>query len=361
MLKNRNKIVSILMTGMMIVLACTISSEGGLNEEEKLKTAVAQTITAKESESQQDTLQPLPTITVAPTDTQASAPTNTPQPCNKAEFVSETIDDETKFNANTPFTKTWRLKNIGTCTWNTNYELTYASGDKMSGPATQKLPQNVAPGEQIDISVNLIAPASEGTYQGFWKIADDNGQFYVNNIWVKIKVKPVPLNNYTVSLDAKVAEGGSIWSNGDMYPGDYGVGDAVGDFGIQTFAAFDISGIPSNAVITEVKVDFTNFLTLGNPFGGLGCLRLYPDPYRPLSMGDYTPPPVTGANVRWCSSAELSAVSVESDLADYLQSRLGNPYMAIRLQFNEHETDGDNGNDVLGFFVMSLEIKYQAP
>jgi len=57
----------------------------------------------------------------------------------------------------------------------------------------------------------------------------------------------------------------------------------------------------------------------------------------------------------------LKTVSVEPDLADHLQSRLGTTYMPLRLQFNEHESDGENDNDALIFGVMSLDVKYEAP
>jgi hypothetical protein len=358
-MKKNNKLV-MLSAVMLIVLACTFSFGGSqLSEAEELQTVVAQTVSAKLEED--ETLAPLPTITLAPTATPKSDPTQTPKPCNKAEFISETIPDDTPFDAGESFTKTWRLKNVGTCTWNTNYKLTFFSGDKMNGPSEKNLTQNVAPGEQIDISVDLKAPGSAGTYDAVWKIKDDDGAFYVNYITVKIKVANAPLNNYSVTLDAVPAEGGSVWGNGDENPGDYAVGDAVGNHGVQLFAAFDISGIPSSAQITEVKVDFTNFLVLGDPFGDLGCLRVYEDPYRPMNAGDYTPPPVTGELVRWCSSAQLGSVTVESDLADYLQSRLDTDWMPIRLQFNDKQTDNNNDKDAVGFFNMSIDVKYKAP
>lgn len=358
-MKRINRL-AVLSAGMLIVMACTLSFGGSqISEEEQLQTAVAQTVAAKLQE--EATLAPLPTITLAPTFTAKVDPTQTPKPCNKAEFISETIPDDTAFVAGDTFTKTWRLKNIGTCTWNSNYKLVFFEGDKMNGPSEKNLTQNVAPGEQVDISVDLKAPASAGTYDAIWKVKDDDGAFFVNYITVKIKVNAAPLNNYSVTLDAVPAQGGAIWSNGDEYPGDYAVGDAVGDLGVQLFAAFDISGIPSSAEITEVKVDFTNFLVLGDPFGDLGCLRLYEDPYRPLDSSDYTPPPVSGALVRWCSSAQLSSITVEGDLADYLQSRLDTNWLPIRLQFNENQTDGGNDNDAVGFFNMSLDVKYKAP
>ena len=111
-----------------------------------------------------------------------------PDPCNHALFISETVGDGTDFDPNDNFTKTWRLKNDGTCTWNTNYKLVFVDGDQMSGPANKNLTQSVAPGEQVDISVDLKAPGSEGTYKGFWKVADDDGQYFVHNIWVEIEV-----------------------------------------------------------------------------------------------------------------------------------------------------------------------------
>lgn len=106
-------------------------------------------------------------------------------------------------------------------------------------------------------------------------------------------------------------------------------------------------------------MDFTNFDTLGNPFGGLVCLCIYPHTYRPLSAGDYKSQVVNGAIVHWCTLGEISTTSVESDLADYLRSRLENSYMPVRLQFNEHETDGDKSNGLIGFVAMNLEVKYE--
>jgi len=163
-----------------------------LDETEKLQTSVAETITAisMEQQAQEEPEIIQATATTVPTGTPQPA-TATPKPCNRAEFISETVEDGTKFDVNESFTKTWRLKNVGTCTWNTNYKLVFSSGDKMSGPSSQNLPRSVAPGEQVDISVDLKAPDTEGTYKGIWQIQDDRGQTFVYNIWVEIKAKAV--------------------------------------------------------------------------------------------------------------------------------------------------------------------------
>jgi hypothetical protein len=198
-MKKKLIIVPALIMAMLIVLACGISFAGsGLSDEAKLQTAVAATVSAIQpsqsipTQAQPTQVQPTQAQpTTAPTATQLVPPTQTPQPCNAAFYISETIPDSTQFNAGDNFVKTWRFKNIGTCTWNTNYKLVFAEGDKMGGPSSKNLTGSVAPGEQTDISVSLKAPNSAGTYKGFWKVQDDQGNFFVNNIWVQIKVKSI--------------------------------------------------------------------------------------------------------------------------------------------------------------------------
>ena len=65
----------------------------------------------------------------------------------------------------TLFTKTWRLRNAGTCAWDSSYRFAYLSGERLSGPRSLFLGETVPPGGEIELSVNLIAPADPGTYQ----------------------------------------------------------------------------------------------------------------------------------------------------------------------------------------------------
>jgi hypothetical protein len=74
------------------------------------------------------------------------------------------------------FTKTWRLQNAGTCTWLAGmYDLVFDSGEQLSGPDSLKLSANVLPGEMIDVSVGLRAPANHGLYRGYWKLRNASG------------------------------------------------------------------------------------------------------------------------------------------------------------------------------------------
>src|ERR1700690_4030842 len=53
--------------------------------------------------------------------------------CNWAQFIADvTIPDGTSVTPGATFTKTWRLKNIGNCTWSTSYALVFSSGTAMT-------------------------------------------------------------------------------------------------------------------------------------------------------------------------------------------------------------------------------------
>ena len=106
---------------------------GNQDEEEAIQTAIAETLAA-DQDQEEEPEQPAaePTITIAPTDTVAAPPTNTPSPCNRLILSVETIPDRSDFEVGESFTKTWRLENTGTCTWNTSYRLKFASGDQMA-------------------------------------------------------------------------------------------------------------------------------------------------------------------------------------------------------------------------------------
>jgi hypothetical protein len=107
-----------------------------------------------------------------------SAATPTPL-CDVGNFISDvTVPDGTKFNPNTAFTKTWRLKNVGACTWTTSYAAVFDSGSQLGAPAAVSLTQNVPPGGTVDISIPMTAPATNGTYRGDWKLRNASGVIF---------------------------------------------------------------------------------------------------------------------------------------------------------------------------------------
>ena len=137
--------------------------------------------------------------------------------CDQAQFVSDiTVPDGAAFTPAASFTKTWRFMNAGTCTWTTSYTLVYAGGDAMGSTASVNLPVNVAPGQMLDVSVNLTAPAAPGHYKSLWKFANaSGGQFGIGDsasdaFWVDINVVDTNAVIYDFVANAPYAQ----WKSG---------------------------------------------------------------------------------------------------------------------------------------------------
>lgn len=114
---------------------------------------------------------------------------------DKAEYVADvTIPDGTVFAPGESFQKTWRIANTGITTWTTAYELVFIDGDLLGAPASVPLPQEVKPGERVEITVDMIAPEAARSYVSYWKLRTPQGQVFgfgaagTEAIWAKIIV-----------------------------------------------------------------------------------------------------------------------------------------------------------------------------
>jgi hypothetical protein len=143
---------------------------------------------------------PTPTSTPSPTTnppTQTVTPTPpypypyitwTPSTCDYSAFLADLdIVDYSKIPPGITFTKTWRIKNIGTCTWTTQYRFQYISGNPM-GADTIYLPRVVPPGETIDLSLQMTAPDIEEDYSNFWRLRNTAGEIFGTTFYVAIEV-----------------------------------------------------------------------------------------------------------------------------------------------------------------------------
>ena len=197
-MKKFSFVFSILVVLGLFLMACNLSSLIGTPaamDENSINTAVAQTLAANNQAGSSPTrtpdsgLQPAntaegqPTITPQPLATIQLLPSATPTAdnCNHANFVTDgdiTIPDGSVLIPNKSFTKTWRVKNTGTCTWNTNYAVVFSGGDQMSAPAVTYLPANVLPGSTVDLSVPMVSPATDGDYAGNYMLRSDGGVLF---------------------------------------------------------------------------------------------------------------------------------------------------------------------------------------
>jgi len=191
----------------MILAACQPVEAPAEPDQAFVETYAAQTLAAYQT---QEAVEEVPTETPPPTDTpeieEPEEPTPTPtlepepdpiddEDCNRAGFVADvTIEDRTVLREGEPFTKVWRLQNTGTCAWTTDYQVVFSSGSQMSAPASSRMPQLVQPGENVDISIDMVAPTTPGTYTGYWLLVDNQGQVFGLGedadapFWVRIRV-----------------------------------------------------------------------------------------------------------------------------------------------------------------------------
>jgi hypothetical protein len=178
-----------------------------------LYTAAAQTLEAMSTQAVSTQFSPTPTLSLgtSPTVTVTTFPTFTSVPplsspvpvsrCDAAAFVNDvTYPDGADVTLGSTFTKIWRLKNVGTCTWTTSYALVFVTGERFGAPLAISLPTNVAPGQTIDLAVNLTAPNRSGRFQGYWQLRNaSNVLFGIGNNASSSFYVVVDVTGYTVS------------------------------------------------------------------------------------------------------------------------------------------------------------------
>ena len=130
----------------------------------------------------------IPATVTAPNVLVSYSSASTGNGCNDATFISDvTIADGTVLAPGESFTKTWEFQNTGTCAWTEDYLITFVSGTDMDGE-TAEIDQDVEAGAAGDISVSLVAPSSEGSYTGYWRLADEDGNLFGQSVYVMIVV-----------------------------------------------------------------------------------------------------------------------------------------------------------------------------
>jgi len=181
------KISSLLLICFILASCISISVES----DETIKPAfITSTLMPTKAGFVPATLTPAPQITARPTIT-----VNQPIVCKDSAILLQdvTIPDNSQMEAGQKFTKTWEFQNTGTCPW-TGYNLAFAAGDQMGAPLTAPIPDTTA-GEKFQVSVELVAPNTDGQYIAYFTLNDPSGMIVPigteRTFWVKIVVGDV--------------------------------------------------------------------------------------------------------------------------------------------------------------------------
>ncbi len=111
------------------------------------------------------------------------------KPFDEASYVADvTIPDGTVVQPGQGFDKTWRVRNSGTTTWGSGYSLRFVGDEALGGPGSVALPRAIKPGEIVDLSVALKAPAGPGRHRSTWKLHNAQGKPFDYEQYVEIQV-----------------------------------------------------------------------------------------------------------------------------------------------------------------------------
>lgn len=94
-----------------------------------------------------------------------------------------------------PFSKAWRVQNVGSCTWDSSYRLGFgygtAPGASMGGQPVA-VQGTVPPGATYDLQVDLVAPLTAGTMRGVWHMTDPAGRAFGEGLFVGAQIAGAP-------------------------------------------------------------------------------------------------------------------------------------------------------------------------
>ncbi|HMD88677.1 MAG TPA: NBR1-Ig-like domain-containing protein [Anaerolineaceae bacterium] len=308
-MKHTRLITPIYLLLILLISACNVATgtptATATPTNDLAATALVQTIQAQSTQIAllQPTATPLITDTPTPTQTETpaatSAPTQTTIPttaavssCNLATLESDvTIPSGTVLEGGTSFVKTWQILNSGTCSWNTNYQLIYTSGNSFSAPTVVNLPNSVAPGNTVDVSVSMVAPTVLGTYQGYWEFRSDQGivfgvgtnantpiavQIVVGSIGASFSVNHVDMDVSPSNADVSCPPGQSFSFSADIFTNGGGTVSYYWTFSDGTKTGEKTLNF-SNASDQTVKTSWALGASTVSPNPFKGWARIYID------------------------------------------------------------------------------------
>lgn len=133
----------------------------------------------------------LPTIEVIaePTPTPQTSSAQVTECTNLLQFIAPdlTYPDGTEVKPGQAIDKQWKVKNAGTCNWDSNYTLQLLGGESMGAAS----PQALVParnGTETVIAVLFTAPTEPGRYTSQWKAYGPNGQPFGDLLYMDITV-----------------------------------------------------------------------------------------------------------------------------------------------------------------------------
>ena len=102
-----------------------------------------------------------------------------------------TFPDGSEVGTGEAFEKTWAVRNTGSVTWTSGYELVFVGGSEMSDTRRIPVPE-VPPQRVVNLSADLAAPGAPGRHIGRWRMRNPRGDFFGSTVFVSIIAVETP-------------------------------------------------------------------------------------------------------------------------------------------------------------------------
>ncbi len=190
----------------------------------------------------------------------ASEPTAADECLNAGYVADVTVPDNEHFDNGATFVKTWRVRNTGTCAWPEGTVLAFAEGEQMGAPESVPVGA-LEPGAEVDVSVDMVAPAEANVYTGIWRMKTGDG-FFGGNLSVVIQAGEV-----AATASVTPISGGSFELGGHIRDGSFPYADKMHYAGmtwakVQVHYGEDATGIIAAAHGRGFKIQLS---ALGSP------------------------------------------------------------------------------------------------
>lgn len=112
--------------------------------------------------------------------------------CLNSSFEEDvTVPDGQIVKGGETLQKIWKIRNIGSCTWDEGFRLVNIGGDPAVGVTNFEFQSKdaVAGGAAINIGIWFTAPCAAGQYESHWRMQDDGGNYFGTYLSLYIEVQ----------------------------------------------------------------------------------------------------------------------------------------------------------------------------
>lgn len=141
----------------------------------------------RENEVEDDIVRDVMKDSVIDANAISSAPGSDKPMCR---FVKDlTFPDSSEVSPGQTFEKVWLVRNDGEVSWPPSTELTFVSGDDLPATKVYSVPSNVVPGQEVPLTVQLVAPPVEGRFISYFRLQNlDTRVPFGQRLWCDFRV-----------------------------------------------------------------------------------------------------------------------------------------------------------------------------